>query len=147
MLNQQHLFFASYNATVTFFLTYKAQLFERRLALNPGFFFSCSKAFSWIIFSAIIRASNHQLVDKKNKTEMFFKLSNLNSNLNSNLSLTLGYLNPALNNSVHPTSLEWLGSATVLSLKSLILEGKALELGHSDLFGSLCTSLYLIVSL
>lgn len=49
-----------------------------------------------------------------------------------------------------PTSLEWLGSATVLSLKSLILEileGKALELGHSDLFGSLCTSLYLIVSL
>ena len=29
------------------------------------------------------------------KTEMFFKLSNLNSNL----ALTLGYLNPALNNS------------------------------------------------
>ena len=96
MLNQQRLFFASYNATVTFFLTYRAQLFERRLALNPGFFFLCSKAFSWIIFSAIIRASNHQLVDKKNKTEMFFKLSNLNSNLSS---LTLGYLNPALNNS------------------------------------------------
>ena len=50
-----------------------AQLFEGRLALNlglnlynPGFFFLCSKAFSWIIFSVIFRASNHQLVDKKN---------------------------------------------------------------------------------
>ena len=96
MLNQQRHFFASYNATVTFFLTYRAQLFKSRLVLNPGFFFLCSKAFSWIIFSAIIRASNHQLVDKKKKkTEMFFKLSNLNSNL----ALTLGYLNPALNNS------------------------------------------------
>ena len=34
------------------------------LSLNPGFFFSCSKAFSRIIFSAIFRASNHQLVDR-----------------------------------------------------------------------------------
>ena len=40
--------------------------FEGRLALNPGFFFLCSKAFSWIIFCAIFRAFNHQLVDKKN---------------------------------------------------------------------------------
>ena len=31
----------------------------------------------------------------RNETEMLFKLSNLNSNL----ALTLGYLNPALNNS------------------------------------------------
>ena len=50
----------------------RAQLFESRLALNPGlnltqvFFLLCSKAFSRIIFSAIFRASNHQLVDKKN---------------------------------------------------------------------------------
>ena len=43
-----------------------AQLFEGRLALNPGFFFSCSKPFSRIIFSVIFRASNHQLVDKNN---------------------------------------------------------------------------------
>ena len=43
-----------------------AQLFEGRLALNPGFFFLCSKAFSRIIFSVIFRTSNHQLVDKKN---------------------------------------------------------------------------------
>ena len=70
----------------------RAQLFRGRLALNPGFFFLCSTAFSLIIFCAI--SSNHQLVDKKNKTEMLFKLSNLNSNH----TLTLGYLNPALNN-------------------------------------------------
>ena len=42
-----------------------AQLFESRLALNPGFFFLGSKAFCRVIFSAIFRASNHQLVDKK----------------------------------------------------------------------------------
>ena len=35
-------------------------------ALNPCFFFLCCKAFSRIIFSVIFRASNHQLVDKKN---------------------------------------------------------------------------------
>ena len=44
----------------------RAQLFEGRLALNPGFSFLCSKAFSRIIFSVIFRAFNHQLVDKKN---------------------------------------------------------------------------------
>ena len=43
-----------------------AQLFESRLALNPGFFFWRSKAFCRVIFSVIFRASNHQLVDKKN---------------------------------------------------------------------------------
>ena len=48
-----------------------------------------------MIFSVIFRAFNHQLVDKRIKTEMLFKLSNLNSNL----ALTPGYLNPALNNS------------------------------------------------
>ena len=77
-----------------------AQLFEGQLALNLGLnstlvSFSCAqiKALSWIIFSDIFRASNHQPVDKRIKTEMLFKLSNLNSNL----ALTLGYLNPALN--------------------------------------------------
>ena len=44
----------------------RAELVEGRLALNPGFFFLCSKAFSGIILSVIFRASNHQLVDKKN---------------------------------------------------------------------------------
>ena len=43
-----------------------AQLFEGRLALNPGFFFWCSKASSQIIFSVIFRTSNRQLVQIKN---------------------------------------------------------------------------------
>ena len=30
-------------------MTYRAQLFEGRLALNLRFFFLCSKAFSWVI--------------------------------------------------------------------------------------------------
>ena len=71
-----------------------AQLFEGRLALNPDFFFLSSKAFSRKIFSVIFKAFNRQLLDKRTKTEMLFK----RSNLNSNLALTLGYLNPALNN-------------------------------------------------
>ena len=69
----------------------RAQLFEGRLVLNSGFFSLCSKALSRIISSVIFRASNHQLEDKKNTTEMLSKLSNLNSNF----ALTLGYLNPA----------------------------------------------------
>ena len=51
------------------------------------------KSISRIICPVI--AFYNQLVDKRIKTEMFFKLSYLNSNLG----LTLGYLNPALNNS------------------------------------------------
>ena len=43
-----------------------AQLFEGRLALNPGFILLCSKAFSWIIFSVTFNASNNQVVLKKN---------------------------------------------------------------------------------
>ena len=43
-----------------------AELFEGQLVLNPGFFFLCSKAFSRIIFCPIFKASDYQLVDKKN---------------------------------------------------------------------------------
>ena len=44
-----------------------AWLFEGRLVLITRVsYFLCSKAFSQIIFSVIFRASNHQLVDKKN---------------------------------------------------------------------------------
>ena len=38
--------------------------------------------------------ANHQSVDKKIKPSLLFKLSYLNSNFE----LTLGYLNPSLNN-------------------------------------------------
>ena len=51
----------------------RAQLFEDRLGFKLGFFFLCSKAFCWIIFSVILRASNHQLVDKKNSSWNAFK--------------------------------------------------------------------------
>ena len=50
----------------------RAQLFEGRLALNPGFnfnpglFFFSSKAFSCTIFSILFRVANHQIVNKKN---------------------------------------------------------------------------------
>ena len=56
------------NAFFFFFFWRKlrAQLFQGRLALNPGFSFLCSKAFTRIIFSVIFRAANHQLVDEKN---------------------------------------------------------------------------------
>ena len=46
----------------------RAQLFEGRLVFNPSFFFLCSKAFSRIIFSVILKAPNHQLEDKKNSS-------------------------------------------------------------------------------
>ena len=86
--------------------SYWAQLFEGRLALNPGVFFLCSKAFSGIIFSVIFRASNQT---KRIKTEMLFKLSNLKSNL----ALTLGYFNAALNNLAQGNK-----SGTIIAYKS-----------------------------
>ena len=36
------------------------------LHFNTGFFFFCSKAFSWVIFSILWRVSNLQIVEKKN---------------------------------------------------------------------------------
>ena len=42
------------------------------LNFNPGFYFFCSKGFFRIIFSILFRASNHQIVNKKNKTEFAF---------------------------------------------------------------------------
>ena len=45
---------------------------RRRIRANPGlnfnsdFLFFCSKAFSWIIFSILFRASNNEIVDEKN---------------------------------------------------------------------------------
>ena len=47
-----------------------AQLFEGRLAPNPGFFFLCSKAFSRIIFSVIFRASNHHLAYRQKELKL-----------------------------------------------------------------------------
>ena len=41
------------------------------LNFNRSFFFFCSKAFSRTIFSLLFRASNHQVLGKKNKTSEF----------------------------------------------------------------------------
>ena len=40
--------------------------------VNPGFYFFCSKAFFRTILSILFTASNHQIVDKKDKTEFAF---------------------------------------------------------------------------
>ena len=64
------------------------------LNFNPGFFFFSSKAFSRKIFSILFRVFNHQIVEKRIKLNLHFKLSYLNSNF----VLTLGYVNLALNN-------------------------------------------------
>ena len=63
-----------------------------------------------MIFSVIFRASNHQLVDKRIKTEMLFKLSNVNANL----AITLGYLSPALNNLAQKITVEALLATTLV---------------------------------
>ena len=65
-----------------------------RLNFNPGFFTFLSKALSRIIFSFLFRVTNRQIVGKENKLNLLFKLSLLSSIF----ALTLGYLNPALNN-------------------------------------------------
>ena len=65
------------------------------LNFNLGFFFFLTKAFSWIIFSIFLEYLIIKLQTKRIKLTLLFKL---NSFLNSSFTLTLGYLNPALNN-------------------------------------------------
>ena len=68
------------------------------LNFNPGFFFFLTKAFSWIIFfNFLIFFLEYRIIKlqtKRIKLNLLFKLSFLNSNF----TLTLGYLNPGLNN-------------------------------------------------
>ena len=45
---------------------------NRGLNFNLGFFFFCSKELSRIIFFILLKATNHQIVGKKNKTEFAF---------------------------------------------------------------------------
>ena len=78
----------------------RAQLFEGRLALNPGL------NFTWVSFSFVQKHFlgqfslifiEHRIINlltKRIKLNLLYKLSYLNSNF----ALTLGYLNPALNN-------------------------------------------------
>ena len=76
-----------------------AQLFERRLALNPGlnltqFSFSFVQKHFLRQFSLTFIEHQINLLTKRIKLNLLYKLSYLNSNF----ALTLGYLNPALNN-------------------------------------------------
>ena len=63
---------------------------------NLGFSFLRLKVFPWIISSLLFKASDHLIVDKTNLTELAFQVSYLNTYL----AVTLGYLNPDLNNQV-----------------------------------------------
>ena len=65
-----------------------------RLNVNPGFFNSLFKSPFWIIFSVLIGASDHHIVDN-----FHFKPSELKPDF----TLTLGYLNPAKNNQAQAT--------------------------------------------
>ena len=73
---------------------------RRRISANTGFNFNLDfftplfESLFGIISSILYRASNHQILIKKNYTEFLLKLSDLKSEF----TLTLGYLNPALNN-------------------------------------------------
>ena len=60
---------------------------DRAQLLEGPFFFFCSDLYFQIMFSFLFRASNHQIIDKR-----------ITRHLLSNVALTLGYLNPVLNN-------------------------------------------------
>ena len=60
---------------------------DRAQFLEGPFFFFCSDLYFQIMFSFLFRASNHQIIDKR-----------ITRHLLSNVALTLGYLNPVLNN-------------------------------------------------
>ena len=54
------------------------------LNFNPSFFFFCSKVFSRVI-SSFFRASNHQIVGRKNKTEFAI-------NINVDVAVVVGFV-------------------------------------------------------
>ena len=78
----------------------RAQLFEGRLVLNPGLnltrvsFSFVQKHFLGQFYVIFIEHRIINLLTKRIKLNLLYKLSYLNSNF----ALTLGYLNPALNN-------------------------------------------------
>jgi len=81
-------------------LLIRAQLFEGRLALNPGLNLA-RVSFSFVQENFLRQFSlifiEHRIINlltKRMKLNLLYKLSYLNSNF----ALTLGYLNPALNN-------------------------------------------------
>lgn len=63
------------------------------LNLNPGFFITSLKCLFRTIFSILISATNHQIVDKIIKLNLLFKFPDLKTDFTP----TLGYRNPALN--------------------------------------------------
>ena len=77
------------------------------LNFNLDFFTPLFESLFGIIFSILYGASNHQILIKKNYTEFLLKLSGLKSEF----TLTLGYLNPALNNPAQ--SGRWGGGETI----------------------------------
>ena len=99
----ENTYFFSYHSVVLLW----TQLFEGRLALNLALnftlvSFSCAQKHFLGSFSLLfLELPIINLLTKRIKTEMLFTLSKVNSNL----ALTLGYLNPALNNSALVTNL------------------------------------------
>ena len=87
----------------------RAQLFEGRLALNPGLnltrvsFSFVQKHFLGQFFLIFIAHRIINLLTKRIKLNLLYKLSYLNSNF----ALTLGYLNPALNNPAQMSLKRW----------------------------------------
>ena len=64
------------------------------LNFNPGFYISQLKSSFGIIYPLLLEHSIIKLYSKRNKLNLLLKLSELISNF----TLTLGYLNPTLNN-------------------------------------------------
>ena len=81
---------------------YQGPVVRRQISANLGlnfnsfFFFLCLKALKRIIFLYYLRASIHQIVDKRIELNLLSKLFYLKSNF----ALTLDYLNLVLNDTV-----------------------------------------------
>ena len=73
------------------------------LNCNPAFFISLFKSILGKIFTILFRTSNDQIASKNIWTEFLSKFSDLKSNF----TLTLGYLNPPLNNRGQNWDIYW----------------------------------------
>ena len=101
---------------VKLLLFFRAQLFEGRLVLNPltWLSFFCSKAFSQIIFSVVCKSIQSLTCWQKELNWIYFLSFQIWIQI---FALTLGYLNPALNNPAQDCKEE----AWPLALQCLLL--------------------------
>ena len=89
----QYSYLSDTSQTLSIQTRVQGPVFWRPIHLNQEFFISLFKCLFWIILSVLFRASNNQILDKKNYIKFSFEVSKTKIRF-----YILGFLEAALNN-------------------------------------------------